>query len=325
MTHADSTYSQTAYGTASQNCSSSTYGLGYSTLYTDEAGNQRGIFTDALGRVIEADEPTSGSQTPSVPTCYTYDALGNLLSVTQGSSQLPCMSGTTAVSRSFTYDELSRVTSACTPEANGGTRHFYYATSGGALCSGDPSAVCRRTDERAITTTYAYDALNRLTGKTYSDSTPPATFSYDQTSVTIGSWSSGALSNPKGRLTEAVTTSGGNVQTAAVYSYDPMGRPLRTGSVRLTTAAIPASGHRLLPLRLGRGRDQWAHPAGFTITNTISARPAHHADLQFAERLDASADSRPEHHLHALGGAERSSERLCGVELHSNPGDLRLQ
>ncbi|MGH9655852.1 MAG: RHS repeat domain-containing protein [Bryobacteraceae bacterium] len=36
-----------------------------------------------------------------------------------------------------------------------------------------------RTDARGVTTTYAYDALNRLTGKSYSDGTPTVTYAYD--------------------------------------------------------------------------------------------------------------------------------------------------
>jgi hypothetical protein len=67
---------------------------------------------------------------------------------------------------------------------------------------------------------------SRLISKAYSDGTPTASFSHDQASVTIGSWSSGTLTNPKGRMTEAVTTSGSSVQTAVVYSYDPVGRIL---------------------------------------------------------------------------------------------------
>ena len=38
----------------------------------------------------------------------------------------------------------------------------------------------RRTDARTITTTYAYDALNRPISKTYSDSTPGSNLFYDQ-------------------------------------------------------------------------------------------------------------------------------------------------
>ena len=173
------------------------------------------------------------------------------------------------MSRSFTYDLLSRVTSTCTPES--GSSQTYYATSGGALCSGDPGTVCRTTDARSKTITYAYDTLNRLSGKTYSDSTPPVTFSYDQTSVTIGSWSSGTLANPKGRLTEAVTTSGGNVQTAVVYSYDRMGRP--TSFWQCTPYNCGSASIWSMPFSYDLAGDitAWTHPGGFTITNTISA------------------------------------------------------
>ena len=70
VTHADTSYSQTAYGSGTaQTCSASTYGYGYSTVYTDEVGNQRQSFTDALGRIIEVDEPNSGG-TLNVNTCY---------------------------------------------------------------------------------------------------------------------------------------------------------------------------------------------------------------------------------------------------------------
>jgi len=177
--------------------------------------------------------------------------------------------------RNYSYDMLSRLTQATTPES--GTTHFCYTSSSSAcvtpdtgttLCSGDPNAVCRRTDARSITTTYSYDALSRLTGKTYSDSTPPATFSYDQTSATIGSWSS-TLTYPKGRLTKAVTTSGGNVQTAVVYSYDSMGRP--TGYWQCTPYNCGSASIWSMPYSYGLAGDVtgWTHPAGSpTITYT---------------------------------------------------------
>jgi YD repeat-containing protein len=170
--------------------------------------------------------------------------------------------------RTYNYDMLSRLTSAATPES--GTTYYYYTTSGGALCSGDPSAVCRRTDARGTTTTYTYDALNRLTGKTYSDSTPPATFSYDQTSVTIGSWSSGTLTNPKGRLTEAVTTSSGSVQTAVAYGYDPVGRVQNYWQCTPYNCGGATIWQTHYDYDLAGDIADWTHPAGFTITNTIS-------------------------------------------------------
>jgi YD repeat-containing protein len=51
------------------------------------------------------------------------------------------------------------------------------------LCSGYLSSVCRQTDARSITTIYAYDALNRLTSKTYSDSTSAVALTYDVTTL----------------------------------------------------------------------------------------------------------------------------------------------
>ena len=74
VTHADSSNYQIAYGgSASQGCPASTYGYGYPTLYTDESGHPRQTFADALGRVIEADEPSPGIKALSVYTCYKYD------------------------------------------------------------------------------------------------------------------------------------------------------------------------------------------------------------------------------------------------------------
>lgn len=281
-THQDGNALQVAYGAAvatggrsSQLCSTSSYGYGFPTLSTDEAGKMRQSWTDALGRLIEVDEPdpASGSLTSSAAngTCYLYDALGDLTEVDQGTQQ----------TRRYTYDMLSRVLSVQTPES--GTTYFYYANSGGGLCAGDPSAVCRRTDARSITTTYAYDALNRLTSKSYTNdpsSTPVANFFYSQSSVTIGSWSSGTLTYTLGRLTETCTSStvGSCVsaKTATVYSYDAAGRvvnywqctPLNCGSSPWQmTYTYDSAGNPLT----------WTFPAtstspnGFTVTNTYNA------------------------------------------------------
>jgi RHS repeat-associated protein len=121
--------------------------------------------------------------------------------------------------RTCNYDMLSRLTSAPTPEAQNNTRYLYYTTSGGALCSGDPSAPCTRTDARGITTTYTYDALNRLTGVSYSNGDPSAiTYTYDQTAclgLSVSCYN-------KGRRT-TMTDASGTTQ----WAYDAMGRVLR--------------------------------------------------------------------------------------------------
>lgn len=173
VTHADGNVAHTYYGPAvgtnggtnSQGCSAT----GYPILEVDEAGNKRQTWTDSLGNVIETDEPNSNGSW-SAATCYTYDVFNNLLSVTSlalSPNQI----------RNYTYDMLSRVTFTSTPES--WSTYFYYTTSSGALCSGNPGAVCRRTDARSITTTYGYDALNRLTSKAYSDGTLTAYYNYD--------------------------------------------------------------------------------------------------------------------------------------------------
>jgi RHS repeat-associated protein len=213
--HADNNVAHTYYGAnvgtgggaISQLCTpASTYGLGYPMLIVDEVGNKRQTWTDAFGRVIETDEPDSGGNL-TVGTCSTYDANNNLLQVTS-------LGLTQTQKPTYTYDELSRVTSKTLAES--GVTNFYYTTIGGGLCSGNPSAVCRRTDARSITTTFTYDALNRLVGKTYSDSTHAVSYFYDQTS-----YNGLTITNGKGRRTGMSDSSG---QTA--WSFDAMGNVL---------------------------------------------------------------------------------------------------
>lgn len=215
VTHADSNVAYTYYGAAitgalgqtTQQCSTST--LGYPVLVVDETGNKRETWTDGFGRVIETDEPdSSGGLTAH--TCYAYDLNNNLTGVTAtGGTQ----------TRSNAYDMLSRITAKTNPET--GTTSFYYTTTigGSTLCSGDPSAICLRKDARNVTTTYTYDALNRLTQMSYNDpspTTPTVTYSYDQTS-----YNGLTIINGKGRRTGM---SDGSGQTA--WSYNSMGNVL---------------------------------------------------------------------------------------------------
>jgi RHS repeat-associated protein len=204
VTHPDSSTSSAAYGAsvaASQACSTATYGYGIPAQYTDEAGKMRRTWTDGLGRIVEVDELNNGGSTYAT-TCYKYDALNNLIQVAQGSQ-----------TRSNTYDGLSRLTSATTPES--GTSYYYFTASNGALCAGDPNAVCRKVDARSITSTYTYDALSRLLSISYSDGTSGIGYQYDMTSA----WGV-TLQNPKGRLTFAFS----GTQAEKIFSYDAAGR-----------------------------------------------------------------------------------------------------
>jgi RHS repeat-associated protein len=198
---------------------------GRASSVTDEGNGsvnvQRVSQTDALGRLTSVCEASSASVIGAIPaacgqdisatgflTTYQYDALDNLSGVSQGGQ-----------TRTFVYDSLSRLLSATNPEP--GATSYSYDANGNVLT---------KQDARGVMVTYAsatcpYDALNRISCKTYSDGTPRANFYYDESSVALGSWTSPALANPIGRITHATTVnSGGALLTARVNSYEPMGR-----------------------------------------------------------------------------------------------------
>src|SRR6266852_702741 len=164
---------------------------------TDPAGKQKKSQADGLGRMTSVYEPdvTSGNSLTQ-QTSYAYNVLGLLTTVTQG-----------AQTRTYSYDDLGRVSSAQTPETNQAATSFLYNNFG---------LVTQRTDARGVITTYGYDNLNRLTSVSYNVGSTgvPATasvgYTYDQ---------GGAAANALGRLTSM--TDGVGSET---YSYDVLGQ-----------------------------------------------------------------------------------------------------
>jgi RHS repeat-associated protein len=194
-----------AGGLSTQLCPSATYGTGFPILGINEVGLKSQVWVDGFGRTIETDEPDAANVL-SVATCNQYNLAGELTQVAQGN-----------LTRSYRYDPLWRVTQITMPEA--GTETFSYVNDDGTLCSGDPSNPCKRIDARGIATRYQYDALNRLTKTTYSDSTPSAFFNYDEASA-LGI----ALTNTAGRPSSIFTKDGtGKILTGEIFSYDPSG------------------------------------------------------------------------------------------------------
>ncbi|HXJ39705.1 MAG TPA: hypothetical protein VNH18_10535 [Bryobacteraceae bacterium] len=110
--------------------------------------------------------------------------------------------------------------------------------NGAITYSYDPAGnVTTRTDARAVATTYAYDALRRVTIKSYSDGTPTVTYCYDGTtagscSSAPGDTSGNHAMNLKGRL--SLMSSG--VGSMAYGAYDELGR------VTASTQTFPSEG-----------------------------------------------------------------------------------
>lgn len=208
----------------------------------DEAGKKRQSCDDALGRLMSVTEDPSGL---GYVTNYTYDALDNLLSVTQNGSR----------QRTFTYDALSRLLTATNPES--GT--VCYGTLSGSSCQNNgydaDGNLLYKTDARGVTITYSYDALNRLTQKSYSNGQPTVQYSYDAAT---------GHGFAVGRLTHA--TNGANAAFDPVY--DKMGRITGTSycipsdcSYAKTTSAV---------YDLAGDVTSYTNAAGVTISRTYN-------------------------------------------------------
>jgi RHS repeat-associated protein len=143
-------------------------------------------------------------------TLYAYDALDNLLSVTQKGDPAATTSSQWRA-RSFTYNSLSELLTSQNPET--GTISYSYDAVGNMLT---------KTDARSLTTSYRYDALNRLTQESYSDGSAPRQFYYDVTPPF--QYNAPDHGSSIGRLTHASNDNG------AAYdpTYDAMGRVIGT-------------------------------------------------------------------------------------------------
>jgi RHS repeat-associated protein len=188
------------------NASASSFYNGNQVTVIDQAGKRRRSETDALGRLIRITEDPGGL---NYDTSYSYDALGNLLQVAQGSQ-----------TRSFGYDSLSRLTSATNPE-NGPVKYDY-----------DPNGnLTEKTDARRVRTTITYDALNRAISKVYTglnqegtdaaNATPQVKYFYDSYSGLPSGAPTWSGAPSKGRLV-GVTYGSGSEGT--YYKYDAAGR-----------------------------------------------------------------------------------------------------
>jgi RHS repeat-associated protein len=200
---------------------------------TGENTKRRQLESDALGRLTSVCELTAGttqwpggdcaqntSQT-GYRTKYSYDPMGNLLSLTQNAQ----MSGSTQ-SRSYAHDWLNRITSETVPEigANGnGTATYTYDSD--STCGTSSGDLVKRVDAAGDVICSAYDALHRVTSITYPSGpymsvTAMKVFYYDTSHFNT-------TQNTKGRLASAGTclnpTCAGPWITAEDFSYSARG------------------------------------------------------------------------------------------------------
>jgi RHS repeat-associated protein len=176
------------------------------TIVTDQAGKRRRNATDALGRLTKVFEDPSGL---NYLTDYSYDALGNLLRVRQGSQ-----------TRTMAHNSLSRLISTTDPES--GTVTYAYDPNGNLI---------EKTDARGVRTTITYDALNRITSNVYSgitdegraaaSATKPVFRFYDNYSTLPSGAPSWPSSPSKGRL---IGVTYGTGSEGTYHQYDALGR-----------------------------------------------------------------------------------------------------
>lgn len=204
-----------------------TYAENCSTV-TDEAGKARESCSDALGRLTQVFEDPLGV---NYETDYAYDPLDDLLSVTQ-------KGGSTASSnwrvRTFTYDSLKRLLCAANPEvqivtcpstATGtfptGAGVYSYDADNNLLSKVMPKPG--QTGTAVVTTNYSYDALNRLTEKSYVNlSTPKALYSYDGITLTGCNIAPVTIKNALNVIGRRSAMCSGNSSSSFMYDY--MGR-----------------------------------------------------------------------------------------------------
>jgi RHS repeat-associated protein len=217
--------------TANQTGFESNYALSASTTWNNQQFNSPSFTVTPSGAMLTGGSDGTLGTGPLI-TLYTYDALGDLTGVTQNGSN-----SANARVRAFTYDSLSRLTSASNPES--GYITYAYDADGNVTTKTAPSPN-PGSSGYSVTTSYAYDNLNRLTSKTYADaysgnpSTPGAYFGYDGLAIPSGCTIAPPVdsdSYPIGRRTSMCDGSGGTS-----WIHDKMGR------VKQERRAIGAAG-----------------------------------------------------------------------------------
>ena len=239
------------------------------TTFTDENGNNWQRTTDVMGNLTQVLEPSGSSTTPVLETDYSYDGFNNLWSVTQWGGPI---NSAGYRSRSFVYDGMSRLRSATNPES--GTTTYIYDANGNLTFKTVPAPNTAAASALTLTTNYAYDLLNRITSKTYTNDayqSPWTCFQYGLPSTAV----SGA--NQIGRLMNEWTQrysagacastmpASGFLTAREIAVYDLIGR------VKQEKQCTPSNCSSTSPFSLSNTYDLAGNL--ITYTNGISSTP----------------------------------------------------
>ena len=189
--------------------------------FTYTATGKRQTMTDASGTTsysYDSMDRLSAKATPEGTLSYTYDAAGNLQSMTSNHAN--------GVSTAYTYDSLNRLATVADARlAGGGTTSYSYDSASNLGSVAYPNG---------ITSQFTYDTLNRVMGLT----SQPASYSYQRgpTGNLVGAQESSGRTenwNYDGiyRLTsETISLAPSGHNGNASYSLDPVGNRLSDAS-----------------------------------------------------------------------------------------------
>jgi RHS repeat-associated protein len=222
---------------------------GNTATVTDQAGKSRQSISDGLGRLTQVFEDPAGL---NYETDYTYDALGNLLTVNQKGGTTDTTKWRT---RTFTYNSLAQLLTASNPES--GTITYAYDNAGNLQTKTAPKP--NQTGSLTVVSTYSYDAVNRLIQKSFNDgSTPTVKYGYDAVALTGCTTAPPTLTITNGiGLRTAMCDAAG----AEAWSYDTLGRTLT--EKRITNAVTKSAGYTY---NLDGSVAALTNPSGRTIT-----------------------------------------------------------
>ena len=314
IAQADASVVTTAYDQANGNT--------LCTTVVDEAGKSRKSCSDGLGRLVQIFEDPAGL---NYETDYQYDALGNLLGVSQKGGD---SNSANWRPRAFQYDSLSRLTSATNPES--GTITYSYDANGNVASriAPTPNKIAADNKPATVTTTYTYDVLNRLIAKSYNDNpqTPTVQYAYDSGSLTGCATAPPSLtdSNPVGRRTSMCDGSG-----ATSWNHDQMGRVLNEKRTLVGNSNITKT--TTYGYNLDGSLASLTYPSTRTITYTPSGsgRPVAAADTAHSINYVSWDCPKTGSYCYAPNGAEirliyGAASGFAGI-ISANSYNARLQ